>query len=110
PTVEAAAGTPHGGWGGERSPYPGCDDIESRPAPGPVAASGWGSNPGGRPEVVRRRDREYPAVPLAVTENGAAFDDLVTSDGRVLDQGRIDFLDGHFRVSAQAMEAGGAGG
>jgi beta-glucosidase len=106
PTVEAAAGTPHGGWGGERSPYPGCDDIESRPGPGPVTASGWEINPEGLLEVLLRLDREYPAIPLAVTENGAAFDDLVTSDGRVLDQGRMDFLDAHFRVSAEAMEAG----
>jgi beta-glucosidase len=71
-----------------------------------VTASGWEINPEGLLEVLLRLDREYPAIPLAVTENGAAFDDLVTSDGRVLDQGRIDFLDAHFRVSAQAMEAG----
>src|SRR5262245_65800203 len=31
PTPDAATGTPHGGWGGSRSPYPGCDDIVSMP-------------------------------------------------------------------------------
>jgi beta-glucosidase len=106
PIADGAAGTPHGGWGGERSPYPGCDDIESMPAPGPVTASGWEIHPEGLMEMLLRLDREYPAIPLAVTENGAAFDDRVTSDGRVLDPARIDFLDAHFRVSAEAMKAG----
>ena len=105
-SVDAAAGTPHGGWGGDASPYPGCDDIESMPGPGPVTASGWEINPEGLLEILLRLDREYPAIPLAVTENGAAFDDLVTPDGRVLDQSRIDFLDEHVRVSAEAMKAG----
>jgi beta-glucosidase len=101
-----SAGGPHGGWGGGRSPYPGCDDIESLPGPGPVTASGWEINPDGLLQILLRLHHDYPPIPLAVTENGAAFHDTLTADGRVLDQDRIDFLDAHFRASAAAIKAG----
>ncbi len=97
---------PHDGWGAGHSPYPGCDDIETLPGTGPVTASGWEINPDGLLQVLRRLHRDYPSIPLAVTENGAAFDDVVTPDGRVHDQDRIDFLDAHLRVAARAIEEG----
>ena len=36
--------------------------------------------------------REYPGQPLMITENGAAFDDVVDADGAVHDADRIDYL------------------
>ena len=41
-----------------------------------------------------------------VTENGAAFDDEMTPDGRVPDQDRIDYLHGHIDAVAAATKAG----
>ena len=72
----------------------------------PVTAMGWEIDPAGLREVLVRVHNDYPAVPLYVTENGAAFHDYVTPDGQVHDPERIDFLDGHFRAAADAIAAG----
>ncbi|HKE52915.1 MAG TPA: family 1 glycosylhydrolase, partial [Actinomycetes bacterium] len=71
------------------SEYPGCDDIEIMSPRAPVTAGGWGIDPPGLVELLTRIHRDYPAVPLMVTENGAAFDDVPGPDGRVADRDRI---------------------
>jgi beta-glucosidase len=50
--------------------------------------------------------REYPGLPLYVTENGAAYPDTFTEDGEIRDTDRIAFLDGHLRASHTAIEQG----
>ena len=44
--------------------------------------------------------------PLFVTENGAAFEDGPDGSGRVRDQARIRFLDGHLRAAHRAIQGG----
>ena len=56
--------------------------------------------------MLVRLHEDYPAVPLYVTENGAAFHDYVSPDGAVHDPERIDYLEGHFRAAADAIAAG----
>jgi beta-glucosidase len=41
-----------------------------------------------------------------VTENGAAYDDVVGPDGRIDDLDRLAFLDQHLRAVHAAVEAG----
>ncbi|HKH08283.1 MAG TPA: family 1 glycosylhydrolase, partial [Agromyces sp.] len=51
----------------------------------------------------------YPALPLMVTENGAAFDDVVSEEagGRAVhDLERIDYLRRHFTAAHRAMQRG----
>src|SRR5690606_11271546 len=67
---------------------------------------GWAIHPDGLDDTLVRVSRDYDAPPLFVTENGAAFADVVDADGRVRDQQRIDFLDGHFRAAARAIADG----
>jgi beta-glucosidase len=50
--------------------------------------------------------RDYPGVPLYVTENGAAIADEKGPDGEVHDPARVAFLDGHFRAAHRAIADG----
>lgn len=88
------------------SPYPGSDDIATLIPTGPLTASGWEIYPQGLRDLLLRIDREYPPIPLAITENGAAFDDDLDPDGRIRDIARIDFLARHFAAARDAIAAG----
>jgi beta-glucosidase len=81
-------------------------DIEVVPPGPPRTAMGWGIYPDGLAEVLTRVHREYPPVPLYVTENGAAFADEVAEDGQVHDPDRVRFFADHIRACADAIAAG----
>jgi len=72
----------------------------------PRTARDWPVDPDGLYDLLLRLHREYPPVPLAVTENGAAFNDYADPEGQVHDPDRISFLDGHFRAAQRAIAAG----
>jgi beta-glucosidase len=84
----------------------GATDVEKLRTGRPRTEMGWEIDEAGLYDILVRVAHEYPAVPLYVTENGAAFDDVVAPDGRVHDQQRIDYLDGHFRAAARAIADG----
>ncbi len=67
---------------------------------------GWEVDGTGLYEVLTRLRDEYPAVPLYISENGAAYDDVLTEDGTVHDAERQAYIDTHLRVCHQAIEAG----
>ncbi len=48
----------------------------------------------------------YGNLPLYVTENGAAFDDVLLPNDRVDDRQRIEYLRSHLRAAQRAIEAG----
>ncbi|MEU4832416.1 GH1 family beta-glucosidase [Streptosporangium sp. NPDC023615] len=85
--------------------YPGTEDIRFSGAHAPTTAMGWAIVPTGLTQVLTRLSRDYPEVGLLVTENGAAFDDLVDGD-RVHDTDRTAFFEGHLRAAHAAIEAG----
>jgi beta-glucosidase len=73
----------------------------------PRTAMGWEINPDGLRTLLVRLGREYPELPpLYITENGSAWDDVVTPDGRVHDTQRVDFLERHLEAVAQAVDEG----
>jgi beta-glucosidase len=90
----------------EHSPFVGCADVEFLAQPGSRTEMGWVIDPSGLTELLLRLHRDYPSVPLLVTENGAAFDDQRTPDGHVHDQARIDYLRDHVDAVAAAVAAG----
>ncbi|MFC7548128.1 GH1 family beta-glucosidase [Plantactinospora sp. GCM10030261] len=98
--VAARPGAPGGG-----GTYPGTEGIEFRPAAGPTTAMGWEIDPTGLGDLLRRLHRDYPGVPLWVTENGAAFEDRMVA-GRIVDAARISYLDGHLRAVHGALADG----
>lgn len=56
--------------------------------------------------LLLRLHRDYPGVPLLITENGAAYGDGPTHDGAVHDQRRIAYLLAHLRAVAEAVDGG----
>jgi beta-glucosidase len=84
-------------------------ELEAKVVPAPGVAStalGWAIEPDGLTELLTRIRDEYTAVPLYVTENGAAYHDYVNPEGTVDDPERVQFLEAHVRAAHKAIEAG----
>ena len=91
-------------------PLPACDGIYRIPRRLPTTPMGWEVQPEGLTRLLLRLQTEYtgPAgVALAVTENGAAYDDVVGPDGQVDDPRRREYLELHIGAVQEAI-AGGA--
>ncbi|MGH3510214.1 MAG: GH1 family beta-glucosidase [Nocardioidaceae bacterium] len=86
-------------------PWPGTDVAFGVPIPGPVTNMGWPVVPAGLRDLLVRTHAEY-GLPLVVTENGCAADDAVGPDGRVRDDDRIAYLQGHLAAVHDAIERG----
>ncbi len=56
--------------------------------------------------MLTRLKREYPAIPIVITENGAAFADVLTDDGAVHDEQRIAYVRDHLAACSRAIDAG----
>ena len=67
---------------------------------------GWNIEPAGLTELLVGLHDRYPGVPLLITENGAAFDDVVGPDGRVHDARRVAYLHDHIEAVGAAIDAG----
>ena len=91
---------------GEYSPFVGSESVRFEPMDAEVTAMGWPIDPTGLRDLLVRVDREYGPIPIAVTENGAAFDDYAGPDGEVRDPRRIEYLRGHIGAMHDAIEAG----
>lgn len=74
----------------------------------PTTAFGWAVAPEGLTETLTTlRDRYGDRLPpIYVTENGCAYDDVLTPDGHCEDPDRIRFLQGHIDAVRAALEAG----
>ncbi|QTX04472.1 GH1 family beta-glucosidase [Agromyces archimandritae] len=91
---------------GAGTPWPGAaEEVEFLEQPGPYTAMGWNIDPSGLEELLVGLHERYPELPLMVTENGAAFDDVV-EDGAVHDAARTDYLRRHFTAAHRAMGRG----
>jgi beta-glucosidase len=93
----------------KRSPFPAADNVHWQLRDLPLTAMGWEVQPEGLTRLLKRIHEEYagPAgVSLAVTENGAAYDDVVSADGSVADADRASFLEVHLDAILDAIEQG----
>ncbi|MEO8906907.1 MAG: GH1 family beta-glucosidase [Microbacteriaceae bacterium] len=91
------------------SPWPGAGDIEFLQQAGPYTSMGWNIEPSGLEELLLAVHAEFPDQPLMVTENGAAFEDVVTREATgpaVHDDDRIDYLRRHISAVHRALSAG----
>ena len=85
------------------------EDGRARGVPQPGAARtdmGWEVHPDGLRQVLVRVSRDYGPKAVYVTENGAAFPDVVDHEGRVLDPERQQYLEAHVAAAAQAAMEG----
>jgi beta-glucosidase len=73
---------------------------------GTTTAMGWPVDAGGLAEVLMRVSNDYDAPPILITENGAAYDDVMDGRGVVDDAERIAYLDGHIAAVRRAMDEG----
>lgn len=67
---------------------------------------GWPIVPEAFTDLLLAVHRDYPEIPMVVTENGAAFDDVLSADGQVHDSDRIDYVRRHLRAVHAAIEGG----
>jgi len=57
-------------------------------------------------KLILRLREEYTSIPIYITENGAAFKDKVSKDGKVHDGKRIDYLRNHLKKIAVLNQKG----
>ncbi|MEV0676292.1 GH1 family beta-glucosidase [Actinosynnema sp. NPDC050436] len=88
------------------SPWVGAEHVTFPGRGLPRTDMGWEVEPSGLTEVLLRVHRDYPPIPLYVTENGAAYRDAVAPDGAVRDPERLGYLESHLRAAHAAIEAG----
>jgi len=89
----------------ENSPWIGCRDTVFVPQDCPRTLMGWDVQPQGLRKLLNRIHEDYECPPLYVTENGAAYDDVLI-DGEVNDPERTSYLDSHLRAARDAIEDG----
>ncbi|GAA3592093.1 GH1 family beta-glucosidase [Klugiella xanthotipulae] len=102
-------GTKQSADGAPRTPgtaWPGLDHVEFLDQGGPHTAMGWTVDPSGLEELLLAIGNEWPAQPLMITENGAAYNDVMSADGSVHDPARIDYLRRHLAAAHRAIERG----
>ncbi|MBG6216956.1 beta-glucosidase [Arthrobacter sp. CAN_A6] len=85
----------------------GSEDITFPSRGLPRTAMNWEVNPDGLRKLLLRLGEEYPTLPpLYITENGAAYDDVVSSDGAVHDPERTQFVLDHIASVKDAIDQG----
>ena len=82
-----------------------ADRVECLPPSGPLTTMGWAIDPQALTDLLTDFYSRWP-MPVFVSENGAAYPDALTPDGRIHDQARIDYLDSHMRAVHAAIAAG----
>jgi beta-glucosidase len=74
-------------------------------AEGERTANGWEIHPDGLRATLVRITRDYAPPAIAITENGAAFEDVVTPEG-IVDLERLAYLASHLEAAADAIGEG----
>jgi beta-glucosidase len=69
-------------------------------------AMGWPIAPESLTDLLLRIRRDYGEIPLLITENGAAFDDVLDGGEVVEDTPRVAYLRGHIEAVQRARAAG----
>ena len=86
--------------------WPGADEAVICEPPGHLTDMGWGVEPDGLVWMLQRLANDYPAVPIMICENGAAYPDEVAADGSVPDHQRTEYLRLHIEAVAEARSRG----
>jgi beta-glucosidase len=72
----------------------------------PRTAMDWEIVPEGFTDLLVRISRDYPGLPMVVTENGSAFEDVADENGYVADEGRSAYFSSHLAAVASAIQQG----
>lgn len=66
----------------------------------------WEIYPEGLYDLLVRFTKDYNGIKILITENGAAFNDIVNREGKVEDDNRLDYLYKHFAQAHKAIQDG----
>ena len=79
--------------------------VRQVPGPGPRTGFGWEVWPAALYQMIMRVHRDY-GLPIYITENGCAYPDEVSADGRIHDEQRTDFYKGFLGQVARSIDEG----
>ncbi|WP_405061126.1 GH1 family beta-glucosidase [Kribbella sp. NBC_01505] len=72
----------------------------------PKTAMDWEIVPEGFTDLLLSIARDYPNLPMVITENGSAFEDHPDENGFVADEGRTEYFTTHLAAVADAINQG----
>ncbi|WLR53355.1 GH1 family beta-glucosidase [Bacillus tianshenii] len=72
----------------------------------PKSGMGWDISPKEFKELIYRLRKEYTELPIFITENGAAFDDVLEEDGSVHDHERVGYMEQHIKAVGELNQEG----
>jgi len=88
------------------SANPGSEFVEFIDTGAPRTQMGWEIHPDGLVDVLEQAHSYQPNLPLYVTENGAAYEDVPDVNGEVHDEERRDYIEKHIDACAEALRRG----
>jgi beta-glucosidase len=97
----AGCGPSSGSW----ASFPQNLGIRMLPPDGELTDMGWEISPAAFTDLLVGLQQDY-GVPVIVTENGAAFPDVLEPSGRVEDPRRLAYLEGHLSAVHEAISRG----
>lgn len=86
--------------------YPGSAAVGMGAHNRPRTAMGWEVDAEAMTRMLTRVRDDYGDVPIYITENGSAWDDVVSADGGVHDAQRLAYLQDHLAACLDARAAG----
>jgi len=86
------------------SAFPGSESVQFIETGAPQTQMGWEIHPDGLIDVLAMAHEKAPQLPLYVTENGSAYEDIVAADGTINDEARTDYLSKHIDACKNAIE------
>ena len=89
----------------EASSNPGSESVQFLDTGVPRTQMGWPIHPDGLIDVLELAHDRRPDLPLYITENGAAYEDVVTG-GEIVDEERRRFFEQHLEACADALRRG----
>jgi beta-glucosidase len=82
------------------------EGFRVRMGPEPKTAMGWPIVPEGLVRLLTGISARWPVPAFCITENGAAFEDEIDSDGSIHDAARCDYIRSHVDACRRAIAAG----
>jgi len=91
--------------GPTKTAYPGSESVQFLDTGAPRTQMGWPIHPDGLIDALELAHARRPDLPLYITENGAAYKDVVTG-GEIVDEERRRYFEQHFAACADALRHG----
>jgi beta-glucosidase len=67
---------------------------------------GWSWTPDGMKETLLQISKNYPNIPIFVSENGTCYNDGPSADGKIYDTKREEYLTQYITACVEAQKGG----